>query len=165
MSLTPEKILEDVTKWIHKNNKLTIRKQDILGSHFNIMIVPDKVGLKRITVAFPKNDDKILMGWGWRQEDMDIRAYAAIKDRDRKQIIMINISMECKVRKLTMHLIPNDIDRFEELKVYRYLRVDELNESIFDSTMFDLWSMWAVILNQFEQQNMSRAGFNPANHT
>jgi hypothetical protein len=165
LSKTPEKVLEDITKWIHKINSLTIQKKDNPDSHFNIIILSNKPGLKRITVSYPKRSgDKILMGWGWRLLDMDIKAYAAIKDRDRKESIMNPIAMECKARKLGMRLIPEDIYRFEELKLYRYLHVDELDQSIFFSTMFDLWYMVQVIMEQFEKQNMSRAGFNPDEH-
>lgn len=95
---------------------------------------------------------------------MDVKAYAAVKDRTRKESAMRAIKMECEARKLIINLIPNDIDRFEELKVHRYLLVDELNESIFYDVVFDLWRIWEVILSQFEQHDISRASFDPSDN-
>ena len=87
---SPEKLLEDIKSWTTKKGKLTIEPYDNPNAHFSIWVSPlEPHVIIPIMVAYPKGDNRILMGWNWKPEDSNIKAYAAIKDRRRKESFRI----------------------------------------------------------------------------
>ena len=134
-------------------------------AHFGLLIRdPEPHKIIGITVAYPKDaDNRIVMGWMWRPEEMNIKAYAAIKD-NLKISIPRAMKLECIARSLTLGVEPNNIDNLERMAVSRSLPINEFIEEIYLQTLTNLAYMWAFLMYQFEGQNMSRAGFDPADH-
>jgi hypothetical protein len=160
----PEKVLEDIKKWATEKSKFIISPYDNPQSHFSVWITtPEPHKIIPIMVTYPKQDDKILMGWRWRQLELDIKAYEAIKDIGRKENIMRAVKSECLARNLTLGVNPN-IYNLEEMAIHRILSVSDLTKQMFRNIILDLMYMWVFLMSQFEQHDMSRAGFNPSDY-
>jgi hypothetical protein len=162
---SPEKLLEDIKSWTTKKGKLTIEPYDNPNAHFSIWVSPlEPHVIIPIMVAYPKGDNRILMGWNWKPEDSNIKAYAAIKDRRRKESIMRAVQGECITRGFTLGVEPPDIDHLEQMAITRSLPVNDLTRDRYGNTLWNLMYMWGFLMSQFERHDMSRAGFNPADY-
>lgn len=162
----PEKLLEDISNWATEKNKFIIEPYNNPQTHFSIWIKePEPQKIMPIAVAYPKrSDNRIMMGWNWRPKYWDIKAYAAIKDRGRKESILIAVKAECIALNLTLGVDPPNIDKLERLAVTRSLPVNALTKDRFRDTMVNLMYMWGFLMSQFEQHNMSRANFDPSDY-
>jgi hypothetical protein len=61
---SPEKILEDIKNWTTEKTKLIVEPLDDPKTHFTIRVSPPTPHIIiSITIAYPKNDDTIIMGW------------------------------------------------------------------------------------------------------
>jgi hypothetical protein len=104
------------------------------------------------------------MGWNWGPGEMNIKAYAAIKDRARKESILNGIKAQCIARNLTLGIRPPNVDNLEQMAITDTIPINELTERRYLNTLVNLKIMWGFLMYQFEQHNMSRAGFNPSDY-
>ena len=162
---TPDKLLENIIKWTEERTKFILEEYANPMTHFSIFVKePEPHKITPVTVAYPKgHEDIVQMGWGWRPKEIDRKAYAAIKDRSRKRSVLGSLNAECINRGLTLIVKPN-IDNLEEIQIITSIPIDSLTGDKYYDALINLMLMWGFLMHQFQQHNMSRAGFNPADY-
>lgn len=161
---SPEIIQDEIKNWTTEKTKLVVRPQDNPKTHFSIWVsAPTPPIIIPIMVAYPKGGNTIMMGWRWGPEDLD-KAYAAIRDRGRKEGVLRAIQGACTARGLTLGIDPPDIDHLEQMAITKEIPVSDLTKERYRKTILDLMFMWAFLMSQFEKHNMSRANFSFADY-
>lgn len=103
------------------------------------------------------------MGWGWRLEEIDRKAYAAIKDGSRKERVFGALNAQCVNKGLTLIVKPN-IDNLEEVQIITNIPINDITGDRYYSTLTNLQFLWGYLMYLFERHNMSRAGSSPADY-
>jgi hypothetical protein len=149
---SPEKIQDDIKNWTTEKTKLIVRPHDNPKTHFSIWVSPPTPHIIiPIMVAYPKGGNTIMMGWRWAPEDLDIKAYAALRDRGRKESILRAIEGACSARGLTLGIDPPDIDHLEQMAITKEIPVNDLTKERYRKTILDLMFMWKLLMSQFER--------------
>jgi hypothetical protein len=95
---------------------------------------------------------------------LDVKAYAAFKDRGRKESVRRVLRNECMVRGLDIGINPADVDRLEQLAITKSILVNNITKDNYRNTLVNLMDMWRFLMSQFEQHDISGANFNPADY-
>jgi len=163
-SPTPEIILENIKEWINDLGKLSITPHKNPKCHFSIWVsLPESSIIQPIMVTYPKNDEKILFGWHWLMEAMDSKAYHAITDISKKLHLTNSFRNEAMKRKFILQFEP-DIFKLKGIAIFKFIPINELTKESFRGVMLDLMYMWGYLMSLFENNDMSRAGFNPSDY-
>lgn len=161
---SPGTILENIKNWINETGKLSISPYDNPKAHFSIWVkLPNSNELQPIMVTYPKSGDKILFGWNWLLEDVDQKAYHAIRDKVAKE----NLTNSFRNEAIKRNFLPNfspDIYNLEGIAIFRYLSIEELTKDNFRGVMNDLMFMWRYLMTLFEKQGMNKDGFKPSDY-
>jgi hypothetical protein len=162
---SPEKILDDIKTWTTEKNKLVVRPREDPNAHFSVLVsLPIPHRIIAITVAYPKAGDKIIMGWIWIPEESDRKAYAAFKDRKRKESVRTALEEECRARGLTIGTEPANVDRLERLAISKFISISDFTRENYKTALWNLMEMWWFLMSKFEEYDMSRASFDPSEY-
>jgi hypothetical protein len=82
------------------------------------------------------------MGWIWEPGEMNIKAYAAIKDRTRNESILNGMKAQCVARNLTVSAEPPNIDNFEQIAITDTIPIHKLTERRYLNTLIKLKIIW-----------------------
>ena len=161
-SSPPEGILEVIKQWT-RNTKFIIKPFDNPATHFSLNVMqPRDDKIIAVTVAYPKHGNIIIMGWNWGLGETNIRAYAAINDRHRKESILRDIKDKCMARNLFLEIRPPNVDNLEQMIIKDIIPLRELTEIRYWTTLLNLKVIWTFLMSQLEQLNLSMTGFNPS---
>lgn len=153
-------ILETIKIWIAETGIFNLVQENYPNTYFSFWIIPEKEdnSNKRIFVTYPKQlNDMIMVGWGWELPKIDQKAYSAVKHMRPKNNILGVLKHHCYSRGLILSIEPDEIN-LRVIKISRLLSLETINKTILLDTVFELKYMWALLMDQFEKNNMSRAG-------
>ncbi|MDP9288066.1 MAG: hypothetical protein M3P08_07700 [Thermoproteota archaeon] len=180
-------ILETIKIWIAETGIFNLVQEDYPDTYFSFWITPKKEdnSNKRIFVTYPKQlnfptadvsagtttnetnqalslskNDMIMVGWGWELPKTEQKAYSAIKYMTPKNNILGVMKHHCYSRGLRLSIEPDEVN-LRVIKISRLLSLETINKSILLNTVLELKYMWALLMDQFEKNNMSRAGSDP----
>lgn len=162
---TPEKVLETINDWIVETGKFDLTQENDPKTFFSFWIIPkmEERGTKRIFVTYPRQfspSNTIIVGWGWELLEIDQNAYSAVKEIKLKENLLGAIKHECYSRGLVLSVLPDEVN-LKVIKISRLIPLEVINKSIFLNVIFELWYMWGFLMQQFEKNDMSRAGSDP----
>jgi hypothetical protein len=158
----PEEILEVIKQWT-RNTKFIIKPFENPATHFSFNVMqPKDDKIIAVTVAYPKHGNIIIMGWNWGLGETNIKAYAAINDRDRKESVLRGIKSKCIAKNFFLEIRPPNVDNLEQMIIKDIIPLKELTEIRYWTTLLNLKVIWTFLMSQLEQLNMSMTGFNPS---
>lgn len=123
---------------------------------------PSENNIQPVSIAFPKEDEKIVFSWNWIMEDIDSRAYHSIKDNTIKENLTNEFRKEVIKRSFQPVFIPN-IYKLSEVAIIRLLPVMEFTKENFGEIIDEMVYMWALLMSLFKKY-MNKSDFNLSEH-
>jgi hypothetical protein len=111
--------------------------------------------------TYPKKfkiKDTIIIGWGWKLEEVDQKAFRAVKDRQLRMKLFRSIKEKVEP-KVKLEIIANNYN-LERMNAYRFIRIDELTKDNVILNLGLLVLMGTYIMKEFKNQNMHGGSFN-----
>jgi len=106
--------------------------------------------------TYPKKfkiKDTIIIGCGWVFEDVDQKAFQAVKARQLKMKLFHSVKEKVEP-KVKLELIANNYN-LERMNAYRFIRIDELTKDNVILNLGLLVLVWENIKEEFKNQNES----------
>lgn len=158
----PQKVLELIQKWIVEEDRFNITTHHNPKAHFSIYMTQkaEPRTIIPMLITYPKEysvPNTLIIGWGWKMSDIDIKAWIAIKDNRTQKIVDALRSNSARYH-LQLDIDPKE--KFEGVTIGKLMRLEGLTKTKFKHAIVELMSMWALLMYLFEKYNMSRPGFN-----
>ena len=152
-----QRIHSQVKKWLEEEGVYEITPWKNPKTHFSFHVrSKSKNDRPPIMFTYPKKfkiKDTIIIGCGWIFEDVDQKAFRAVKDRQLKMKLFRSVKEKVEP-KVKLELIANNYN-LERMNAYRFIRIDELTK---DNIILNLGLLVLVgenIMKEFKNQNES----------
>ncbi|HJR49250.1 MAG TPA: hypothetical protein VJ799_13910 [Nitrososphaeraceae archaeon] len=164
--INPNNLLTKILKWLEEEKVYEITTWKNPKAYFSFY-VKSKGNRKvpPIFISYPQNykiKEVLIFGFSWELEEIDKKAFRAIKDENLK--IQLFQSIDQKIKKHAQYEIVGNLKNLEGISVYRYVNINQLTKRKVIQNLVKFVLAWGILMNEFKNYGMHGGSFNPSEH-